>query len=1263
MNYKALLLITIILIATPLVINAQEEEKTLGSVSDLISLLEKTHAKKGEEQSSSTLYIPDHPDAKIVVNLANKEKYAGKIVSSEDATFFFNKNGDKLSGNAIFYDEKKAYEYETDQSGNVVVSETNIHNVICIDYSKDKGYQPSEKSIASKSQPSLQSNPQSSFVIYIDFDGEYVSGSSWNDGVPINAQPVGYSNADMERIWRISSQDFVPFDINVTTDRGVYDRTPSNRRQMVIITTTNWRGSGGVAYIGGFDGREPAWVFNTGIQSAATTVSHEVGHTLELRHDGRTVPEETYYRGHANWGPIMGGAFGKAVDQWSKGEYANANRKEDDLAIITSRNGFGYRNDDHGNGLGTASDLNIENNGDVLTSKNRGIIERTSDVDLFKFTTGGGNVRFTISPNAVNPNLDIGATLLNSSGATIATSNEANMGASFNRTLSSGTYYLMIDGVGNANPLNNGYSDYGSLGDYTIRGFVTSPGSAFGIVSFYGDCDFKGAVSAKMEGNFTTAEMGIANKNISSIKITPGYAVEIFTKNNFNGNSIKLTASDNCLVNEGFNDSTSSFKVYAEGTSGFGGEYYFRNLVSGLNLDVSGANTANGTNIIQWSILNNSAQRFTVNEIGNGVYSIRSVLPGNKSVDIAEVSTNNGANVQIWDHNPTTFNQQFIIWKTDDGFYQLIARHSGKVIDVEMASTAPGGNIHQWENVNQANSKWYIVSTKPGLATFYQNCDFGGYNVSLNEGAYSLQDLKDKGISNDDISSIKTTPGFIIDFYVDDNNTGQKVSVSDNQSCLSSAGIDNLTTSLVVRAKGENGLSGEYQIRNASSNMNMDLAGGNLNNGANIQQFDPVDNENQRFVLEETGDGVYKITVKKTGKVLDIKAFSLEDGGNLEQFNDNGTPNQQFIIVKTGDTYQLVVRNSGKAIEVVSASGNSGANVQQWNNNGGLNMKWWLVPDNFGIATLHEKCDYNGYKITLHEGDYTLSDLKEYGIDDNAISSIKLLPGYTMTAWTEDNFSGTSMEITTPAECLANSFDNAISSLKIQAKGIEGKGDIYFVKNKVSSLVIGLEESGMTADGSNYLQVEATNNGGQKMELIELENGVYSVWNYESGKPWGIGEASVQSETNLIQIGTDANTSDKQFILVDASNGFYQLVARHSGKALEVANAGTQIGDLIVQNTNEGQENSLWELTEPIVLSTNNATEISSTSVYPNPVTDILHLRSVNKIETVEIYDLKGHLLVTTQELKVNLGAFQAGVYVVKVITGSHTDIFKITKK
>ena len=88
----------------------------------------------------------------------------------------------------------------------------------------------------------------------------------------------------------------------------------------------------------------------------------------------------------------MGAGFGQALSQWSKGEYPTANQFQDDLAIITANNGFGYRADDFGNTTGTSTLLSWA--GGSLSVE--GLIERNTDFDYFAIDVGAGTLNLDL---------------------------------------------------------------------------------------------------------------------------------------------------------------------------------------------------------------------------------------------------------------------------------------------------------------------------------------------------------------------------------------------------------------------------------------------------------------------------------------------------------------------------------------------------------------------------------------------------------------------------------------------------------------------------------------------------------------------------------------------------------------------------------------------------------------------------------------------------------------------------------------------------
>ena len=323
----------------------------------------------------------------------------------------------------------------------------------------------------------LQSLPGATGVIYLDFDGEKGPFPGWGD---FDAAPANATNTQIFEVWRRVSEDFQGFNLNITTDRRIFDQAPAGRRQQVIITPTKDAApsAGGVAYVGSYNWStpRPCWAFYSTGKSAAEVISHEIGHTLGLSHDGRTSPSEEYYGGHGNdpvgWAPIMGVGYSKNLTQWSKGEYLNANRAQDDLSIIANNNNnVGYRPDDYGSTLAAAGYLEILPNNSV---SNEGIIERTGDIDAFRFQTTGGSVSLAINPVSHGPNLDIHAEIVNAQTlAVIVENNPLNaLNASLSASLTAGEYLLRVRGTGRGDPLGDGYTNYGSLGSYLITGTV-----------------------------------------------------------------------------------------------------------------------------------------------------------------------------------------------------------------------------------------------------------------------------------------------------------------------------------------------------------------------------------------------------------------------------------------------------------------------------------------------------------------------------------------------------------------------------------------------------------------------------------------------------------------------------------------------------------------------------------------------------------------------------------------------------------------------
>ncbi len=319
---------------------------------------------------------------------------------------------------------------------------------------------------------SLQSYPGSPAVLLLDFAGGYTS--SWG-GVTYSRAPI--DNATIKDIWKRVAEDFMPFNINVTTDINVFQAAPAASRQRCCFGPNPVTGAG-VAYFGSWNwGNDTVcWSAYYVGKAAAEVGSHEVGHTLGLAHQGQNGGNE-YYGGHGGgetgWAPLMGVGYYQAVTTWAKGEYVNANQGQDELLTMTTGfNNVAYRADDTGSTLATSRYLEIYTDNTVFAE---GVIERTADTDAFQFTTTGGALSLTVNPVAPGDwgNLATKATLADAAGNVIVTSNaQDDVSSTITTTLAAGTYNFGVTGAGKNDPVTNGFSDYASLGYFSITGTV-----------------------------------------------------------------------------------------------------------------------------------------------------------------------------------------------------------------------------------------------------------------------------------------------------------------------------------------------------------------------------------------------------------------------------------------------------------------------------------------------------------------------------------------------------------------------------------------------------------------------------------------------------------------------------------------------------------------------------------------------------------------------------------------------------------------------
>ena len=404
-----------------------------------------------------------------------------------------------------------------------------------------------------------------------------------------------------------------------------------------------------------------------------------------------------------------------------------------------------------------------------------------------------------------------------------------------------------------------------------------------------------------------------------------------------------------------------------------------------------------------------------------------------------------------------------------DGYFNLDILnpddHSGM-------GAAPGGDGYYWHegavlNVRRPGSPSGLTSTDRGVATLYQDSNYGGYGFALPEGTFTLAQLRSYGIQNNDVSSLKVLPGYKVTLYDNDNFSGASVVYTSDVNFVGGDWNDK-ATSVRIEPNGVSGMGGFFKVQNRNSNKFLDLDGNNTSDNTAIVQWDDEGTETcQKWQLIEVQSGVYSIrSAASSGKGLDVAYGYVESGTQVLLFTYNGNPWQQFILVDKGnDYYQLVARHCGKVVEIPGSSYTSGSWIKTADNTGANCQQWKLIPASgqdgeLAAATFYEDIYYGGYAVQLPEGTYTQSQLEARGIRNDDISSLQVLPGFRVTVYDGSSLNGDSRVFTADCDWIGVDWNDCISSIKIepygQATDLTDNGGTY----EVSHTPVNSSESG-----------------------------------------------------------------------------------------------------------------------------------------------------------------------------------------------------------
>ena len=107
-------------------------------------------------------------------------------------------------------------------------------------------------------------------------------------------------------------------------------------------------------------------------------------------------------------------------------------------------------------------------------------------------------------------------------------------------------------------------------------------------------------------------------------------------------------------------------------------------------------------------------------------------------------------------------------------------------------------NRGTWSDGKAVKPVYKIADSTVTAVTVYQHANYDGYMVQLPKGSYTLSALNDRGIKNDDLSSVKVPAGFKATLYRDNNYGGTSKILTTDEDNLAHISFNDVVSSIKI---------------------------------------------------------------------------------------------------------------------------------------------------------------------------------------------------------------------------------------------------------------------------------------------------------------------------------------------------------------------------------------------------------------------------------------------------------------------------------
>lgn len=281
-----------------------------------------------------------------------------------------------------------------------------------------------------------------------------------------------------------------------------------------------------------------------------------------------------------------------------------------------------------------------------------------------------------------------------------------------------------------------------------------------------------------------------------------------------------------------------------------------------MRLDVDGAREGNEVNIKLYNSNGNVAQRFYVNNVGNGYFTLRTGCNG--YVDLRFGQTSNGSN--IWQYEKEADNgkcQKFraIRRNNDAGVFIEPLAKEGIAVACANNSAAAQTNVVVWARENNNYQKWRFIQTFAAPVP-----------VNVDNGLYSIQP---QCAPNSELTVLNASKDRSVPVVIYSKN-----SQNHKQKSHQKWQVTKLN-------------NGYYKITAENSGLALNNHNGSNANGNPITLWD-YSGFCQEFRFLDAGNGYYIIQPKNVNGVLDVSGGGSANNTKIQLFQYNGSAAQKW---------------------------------------------------------------------------------------------------------------------------------------------------------------------------------------------------------------------------------------------------------------------------------------------------------------------------------------------------------------------------------